>query len=150
VCGYRTGGKSARSGFLAVVRSYSLTACGGVLAPIFEGQISCPSSTPTVRTFSAPNNGGWRSVAHLINTVSRHIIDVDFWPSTYFDSLPHAELMKSLRAGSLTAARCYNLIKMVAGCASGRRHRKGGKKRTTPTKDIGRGVRRVSVSPLPW
>ena len=87
-----------------------------------------------------------RSVHSLINTGYTQIIEGDL--AGYFDSLPHAELMKSV-ARRVSDRHMLHLIKMWLDAPVEEDDGKGGKKRTTPTKDTGRGVPQGSpISPL--
>jgi hypothetical protein len=66
----------------------------------------------------------------------------------YFDSLPHAELLKSV-ARRVSDRHLLHLIKMWLDAPVEEDDGKGGTKRTTPTKDSGRGVPQGSpISPL--
>jgi RNA-directed DNA polymerase len=66
----------------------------------------------------------------------------------YFDSLPHAELLKSV-ARRVSDRHLLHLIKMWLDAPVEEDDGKGGTKRTTPNKDSGRGVPQGSpISPL--
>ena len=78
-----------------------------------------------------------RSVHSLINTGHTQIIAGDL--AGYFDSIPQAELMKSV-ARRISDQHLLRLIKMWLDAPVEEEDGKGGKKRTTPNKDSGRGV----------
>ena len=87
-----------------------------------------------------------RSVRGLLKTGHTKIIEGDL--AGYFDSLPHAELLKSV-ARRVCDRHLLHLIKMwlIAPVEEG--DGRGGKRRTTPGKDSGRGVPQGSpLSPL--
>jgi RNA-directed DNA polymerase len=86
----------------------------------------------------------WRH--RLLNTGHMKIIEGDH--AGYFDSLPHAELLKSV-AGRVSDRHVLHLIKMWFDALVEEDDGKGGTKRTTPNKDGGRGVPQGSpISPL--
>src|ERR1700736_1606699 len=87
-----------------------------------------------------------RSVHSLINTGHRQIIEGDL--AGYFDSLPHAELMKSL-ARRVSDRHMLHLIKMWLDAPVEETDEQGRKQRTTRNKDEGRGTPQGGVaSPL--
>ena len=111
-----------------------MTAAAAVMAPIFE--VDMPSEQHAYRAnFSA--HTAVRSVHSLINTGHTQIIEGDL--AGYFDSIPHAELMKSV-ARRVSDRHLLHLIKMWLDAPVEEDDGKGGKKRTTPSKDSGRGV----------
>ena len=120
-----------------------MTAMVVVLSPIFE--VDLPAEQHGYRAhFSA--HTAVRSVRGLIDTGHTKIIEGDL--AGYFDSLPHAELLKSV-ARRVSDRHTPHLIKMwlVAPVEEG--DGRGGKRRTTPGKDSGRGVPQGSpLSPL--
>jgi RNA-directed DNA polymerase len=120
-----------------------MTAAVAVLAPIFE--VDLPDEQHGYRTnFSA--HTAVRSVRRLINSGHTKIIEGDL--AGYFDSLPHAELLRSV-ARRVSDRHMLHLIKMwlIAPVEEDDGH--GGKRRTTPGKDSGRGVPQGSpLSPL--
>src|SRR5882762_8113081 len=120
-----------------------MTAAVAVLTPIFD--VDMPSEQHGYRAnFSA--HTAVRSVHRLINTGHTQIIEGDL--AGYFDSLPHAELLKSV-ARRVSDRHLLHLIKMWLDAPVEEDDGKGGKKRTTPTKDSGRGVPQGSpLSPL--
>lgn len=120
-----------------------MTATVAVLAPIFE--VDLPAEQHGYRAnFSA--HTAVRSVRGLINTGHTKIIEGDL--AGYFDSLPHAELLKSV-ARRISDRHLLHLIKMWLIVPVEEDDGRGGKKRTTPGKDSGRGVPQGSpLSPL--
>jgi retron-type reverse transcriptase len=120
-----------------------MTAAVSVMAPIFE--VEMPAEQHGYRAnFSA--HTAVRSVHSLINTGHTQIIEGDL--ADYFGSIPHAELMKSV-ARRISDRHLLHLIKMWLDAPVEEDDGKGGKKRTMPNKDSGRGVPQGSpISPL--
>jgi group II intron reverse transcriptase/maturase len=114
-----------------------------VLSAIFE--VDLPAEQHAYRAnFSA--HTAVRSVRGLLKTGHTKIIEGDL--AGYFDSLPHAELLKSV-ARRVSDRHLLHLIKMWLIVAVEEDDGRGGKKRTTPGKDSGRGVPQGSpLSPL--
>jgi RNA-directed DNA polymerase len=120
-----------------------MTAAVAVLSPIFE--VDLPAEQHGYRAhFSA--HTAVRSVRGLLDTGHTKIIEGDL--AGYFDSLPHAELLKSV-ARRVSDRHMLHLIKMWLIAAVEEDDGRGGKRRTTPGKDSGRGVPQGSpLSPL--
>ena len=120
-----------------------MTAAVVVLEPIFE--VDMPAEQHGYR----PNLSAHtvvRAVHRLINTGHTQVIEADL--SGYFDSIPHAELLKSV-ARRVSDRHLLHLIKMWLEAPVEEDDGKGGKKRTTPNKDSGRGVSQgAPISPL--
>jgi retron-type reverse transcriptase len=114
-----------------------------VLSPIFE--VDLPAEQHGYRAhFSA--HTAVRSVRGLLDTGHTKIIEGDL--AGYFDSLPHAELLKSV-ARRVSDRHLLHLIKMWLIAPVEEDDGRGGKRRTTPGKDSGRGVPQGSpLSPL--
>jgi hypothetical protein len=114
-----------------------------VLSPIFE--VDLPAEQHSYRAhFSA--HTAVRSVRGLLDTGHTKIIEGDL--AVYFDSLPHAELLKSV-ARRVSDRHMLHLIRMWLIAAVEEDDGRGGKRRTTPGKDSGRGVPQGSpLSPL--
>ena len=137
-------GKKLRPlGIPCIVDRVVMTAAVAVMAPIFE--VDMPAEQHAYRAnFSA--HTAVRSVHSLINTGHTQIIEGDL--ADYFGSIPHAELMKSV-ARRVSDRHLLHLIKMWLDAPVEEDDGKGGKKRTTPNKDSGRGVPQGSpISPL--
>jgi group II intron reverse transcriptase/maturase len=137
-------GKTLRPlGIPCIADRVAMTATVSVLAPIFE--VDMPAEQHAYRAnFSA--HTAVRSVHGLITTGHTQIIEGDL--AGYFDSIPHAELMKSV-ARRVSDRHLLHLIKMWLDAPVEEDDRKGGKKRTTPNKDSGRGVPQgAPISPL--
>jgi group II intron reverse transcriptase/maturase len=139
----KPGGKKRPLGIPCIADRTVMTAAVAVLAPIFE--VDMPAEQHAYRAnFSA--HTAVRSVHSLINTGHTQIIEGDL--AGYFDSLPHAELLKSV-ARRVSDRHMLHLIKMWLDAPVEEDDGKGGKKRTTPSKDSGRGVPQGSpISPL--
>jgi RNA-directed DNA polymerase len=120
-----------------------MTAAVSVLSPIFE--VDMPAEQHAYRAnFSA--HTAVRSVHGLITTGHTQVIEGDL--AGYFDSIPHAELMKSV-ARRVSDRHLLHLIKMWLDAPVEEDDGRGGKKRTTPNKDSGRGVPQgAPISPL--
>ena len=120
-----------------------MTAAVAVLSPIFE--VDLPAEQHGYRAhFSA--HTAVRSVRGLLDTGHTKIIEGDL--AGYFDSLPHAELLKSV-ARRVSDRHLLHLIKMWLIAPVEEDDGRGGKTRTTPGKDSGRGVPQGSpLSPL--
>ena len=139
----KSGGKMRPLGIPCIADRTVMTAAVAVIAPIFEADM--PAEQHGYRAnFSA--HTAVRSVHSLINTGHMQIIEGDL--AGYFDSIPHAELLKSV-ARRVSDRHLLHLIKMWLDAPVEEDDGKGGKKRTTPTKDSGRGVPQGSpLSPL--
>jgi RNA-directed DNA polymerase len=139
----KPGGKKRPLGIPCIVDRAVMTAAVAVLAPIFEADM--PAEQHAYRAnFSA--HTAVRSVHSLINTGHTQIIEGDL--AGYFDSLPHAELLKSV-ARRVSDRHMLHLIKMWLDAPVEEDDGKGGRKRTTPSKDSGRGAPQGSpISPL--
>ncbi|MCK7582580.1 MAG: reverse transcriptase domain-containing protein [Chromatiales bacterium] len=82
----------------------------------------------------------------LLNTGHREVVDADL--SAYFDSIPHADLMKSV-ARRVVDRRVLHLIKMWLDAPVEETDKRGRKTRTTQSRDSGRGTPQGSpISPL--
>jgi RNA-directed DNA polymerase len=114
-----------------------------VLDPIFEADLQ-PEQYAYRRDRSALD--GVRHVHKLINTGHVEIVDADL--ASYFDSLPHAELLKSV-ARRVVDGAMLRLIKMWLTAPVEETDEKGRKHRNTRNRDEGRGSPQGSpISPL--
>jgi RNA-directed DNA polymerase len=119
------------------------TAAVLVLEPIFEADLQ-PEQYAYRRERSALD--AVRQVHKLINTGYGEVVDADL--SSYFDSLPHAELLKSVARRVVDRAMLH-LIKMWLEAAVEETDERGDKHRSTRNRDEGRGSPQGSpLSPL--
>ena len=119
------------------------TAAVLVLEPIFETDLQ-----PEQYAYRADRSAldAVRQVHKLINTGHRKIVDADL--SGYFDSIPHAELMKSV-ARRIVDGAMLHLIKMWLEAPVEETDERGKKRRSTRNRDEGRGTPQGSpLSPL--
>jgi RNA-directed DNA polymerase len=119
------------------------TAAVLVLEPIFETDLQ-PEQYAYRPDRSALD--AVRQVHQLINTGYGEVVDADL--SSYFDSLPHAELLKSVARRVVDGAMLH-LIKMWLEAAVEETDERGQKHRSTRNRDEGRGSPQGSpLSPL--
>jgi group II intron reverse transcriptase/maturase len=114
-----------------------------ILEPIFEADLQ-----PEQYAYRAERNAllAVVRVHGLLNTGHTHVVDADL--TSFFDTLPHPELMKSV-ARRVCDRHMLHLIKMWLTAPIEEDDGKGGKKRSTPNKDQKRGTPQGSpVSPL--
>lgn len=114
-----------------------------VLGPIFE-----PDLPPEQYAYRPQRNAlqAVQRVHKLINTGYRRVIDADL--SGYFDTIPHAELMRCV-ARRVVDRRMLHLIKMWLVAPVEEDDGRGHKKRTTRNRDEKRGIAQGSpISPL--
>ncbi|MBA3006830.1 MAG: group II intron reverse transcriptase/maturase, partial [Desulfocapsa sp.] len=78
-----------------------------------------------------------KAVHRLLNTGHTHVVDADL--SGYFDSIPHAELMKSV-ARRIVDGNVLHLIKQWLNAPVEEDDGHGHRRRTTTNKDTGRGT----------
>lgn len=120
-----------------------MTAAMLVLEPIFETDLQ-----PEQYAYR-PNRSALDAVSHVYALVkSRHwqVIDADL--SGYFDSIPHAELLRSV-ARRISDRNLLGLIKMWLQAPVEETDARGRKQRTTRNKDTGRGCPQgAPISPL--
>ncbi len=114
-----------------------------VLEPIFEADLQ-----PEQHAYR-PNRSALDAVQQVhgyLSTGHTEVVDADL--SGYFDSIPHAELMKSL-ARRISDRHLLGLIKMWLVAAVEETDERGRTRRTTRNKDEGRGSPQGSpLSPL--
>jgi group II intron reverse transcriptase/maturase len=114
-----------------------------VLGPIFEADLQ-PEQYAYRKDRSALD--AVRHVHKLINTGHGEIVDADL--SSYFDTLPHSELMKSV-ARRVVDGNMLHLIKMWLEAPVEETDERGSKRRSTKNRDEGRGSPQGSpISPL--
>jgi len=102
------------------------------------------NSTPIGKT--AAHSTQVRHVHKLINTGHGEIVDADL--SSYFDTLPHFELLKSV-ARRVVDGNMLHLIKMWLEAPVEGTDERGNKRRSTRNRDEGRGTPQGSpISPL--
>src|SRR5262250_3253538 len=119
------------------------TAAVLVLEPIFEADLQ-PEQYAYRQDRSALN--AVRHVHKLINAGHGEIVDADL--SGYFDSIPHAELMKSVARRVVDGAMLH-LIKMWLEAPVEETDERGNQRRSTRNRDEGRGTPQGSpISPL--
>jgi group II intron reverse transcriptase/maturase len=119
------------------------TAAMLVLDPIFEADLQ-PEQYAYRRDRGA--HDAIRAVHRLLNTGHTEVVDADL--SGYYDSIPHAELMKSV-ARRVVDRHVLHLIKMWLEAPVEEDDGKGNRKRTTPNRDSKRGTPQGSpISPL--
>jgi RNA-directed DNA polymerase len=120
-----------------------MTAAMLVLEPIFEADLQ-PEQNAYRPKRSALN--AVKQVSALLHSHHREVIDADL--SGYFDSIPHAELMKSV-ARRIIDRQMLRLIKMWLMAPVEETDKRGRKRRTTRNKDTGRGTPQgAPISPL--
>jgi group II intron reverse transcriptase/maturase len=119
------------------------TAAMLVLAPIFEADLQ-----PEQYAYR-PEIGALEAVRHVHRLLGRgftQVVDADL--SGYFDSIPHAELMKCL-ARRIVDGHLLHLVKMWLVMPVEETDERGHKHRTTRNKDEGRGSPQgAPISPL--
>lgn len=114
-----------------------------VLEPIFEADLM-----PEQYAYRPGRNAldAVRNVHSLLNTGRTEVVDADL--SAYFDSIPHAELMKSV-ARRVSDRHVLHLIKMWLEASVEELDERGRPHRTTRNKDQGRGTPQgAPLSPL--
>ena len=114
-----------------------------VLEPIFEADLQ-----PEQYAYRADRSAldAVQHVHKLINTGHGQIVDADL--SSYFDSVPHAELMRSVARRVVDGAMLH-LIKMWLEAPVEETDERGNKHRSTRNRDEGRGTPQGSpISPL--
>ena len=114
-----------------------------VVGPIFEADLP-----PEQYAYRPDRNAhdAIRQVHSLLKTGHTQVVDADL--AAYFDSIPHAELMKSV-ARRIVDRQVLHLIKMWLEVPVQETDERGGKRRTTRCRDEKRGIPQGSpLSPL--
>ena len=114
-----------------------------VLEPIFEADLQ-----PEQYAYRADRSAldAVEHVHKLLNTGHGQIVDADL--SGYFDSIPHADLLKSV-ARRIVDGAMLHLIKMWLEAPVEETNEKGNKHRSTRNRDEGRGTPQgAPISPL--
>jgi len=119
------------------------TAAMLVLSPIFEADLQ--DEQYAYRPGRSAQDALVR-IQELARTGHREVVDADL--SGYFDSIPHAELMKSV-ARRISDKHVLHLIKMWLVASVEETDERGRTQRTTHNKDTGRGTPQgAPISPL--
>jgi len=136
-------GKQRPLGVPAIKDRVAQTAAVLVLEPIFEADLQ-----PEQYAYR-PDRSALDAVRHvheLLNTGHAQIVDADL--SGYFDSIPHADLLKSV-ARRIVDGAMLHLIKMWLEVPVEETDEKGNRHRSTRNRDEGRGTPQgAPISPL--
>jgi group II intron reverse transcriptase/maturase len=136
-------GKQRPLGVPAIKDRVAQTAAVLVLEPIFETDLQ-----PEQYAYR-PERSALDAVRHvhkLLNTGHEQIVDADL--SGYFDSIPHADLMKSV-ARRIVDGAMLHLIKMWLEAPVEETDEKGNKHQSTRNREEGRGTPQgAPISPL--
>jgi RNA-directed DNA polymerase len=136
-------GQTRPLGIPTIKDRVAMTAAMLVLEPIFEADLQ-----PEQNAYR-PNRSALDAVTQvsaLLHSGHDEVIDADL--SGYFDSIPHAELMKSV-ARRISDRHMLRLIKMWLQAPVEETDKRGRKHRTTRNKDTGRGMPQgAPISPL--
>jgi RNA-directed DNA polymerase len=136
-------GKQRPLGIPAVRDRVAQTAAVLVLEPIFDVDLQ-PEQYAYREDRSALD--AVRRVHQLLNTGYRDVVDADL--SGYFDSIPHAELMKTV-ARRIVDGAMLHLIKMWLEAPVEETDERGNTHRSTRNRDEGRGTPQgAPISPL--
>ena len=136
-------GKTRPLGIPTVKDRVVQTAAVMVLGSIFEADL------PPEQYAYRPDRSALDAVSHvyrLLNTGYEQVVDADL--SGYFDSIPHAQLMRCV-ARRVSDGAMLHLVKMWLVAPVEETDDRGGKHRTTRNRDEGRGTPQGSpISPL--
>lgn len=136
-------GKQRPLGIPTIKDRVAQTALLIVLEPIFEVDLQ-PEQYAYREHRSALD--AIQAVHHLLNTGHTEVVDADL--SSYFDSIPHAELMQCV-ARRVSDKAVLHLIKLWLVTPVEEKDARGHVRRTTRNKDTGRGSPQGSpISPL--
>ena len=137
-------GKTRPLGIPTYSRSRGANGCGGRLGADLRGRpaaraIRVSSGAQRARTPSGRSQD-------LLRTGFTEVVDADL--SGYFDSIPHAELMKSVLETDQRPAHATPDQDVARSAGGRRRDKRGRKERTTRNKDEGKGTPQGSpISP---
>jgi RNA-directed DNA polymerase len=139
----KSNGKLRPLGIPTIRDRVAQTAMVLVIGPIFEADL------PAEQYAYRPDRNAHdaiRQVHSLLNTGHTHVVDADL--AAYYDTIPHAELMKSV-ARRIVDRNVLHLIKMWLEVPVEETDERGRKKRTTQHRDEKRGIPQGSpLSPL--
>jgi group II intron reverse transcriptase/maturase len=136
-------GKTRALGIPTIRDRVVQTAAVVVLEPIFEADFE-----PEQYAYRKGRSGldAVRRVHSLLNTGHTEVVDADL--RGYFDTIPHAEIMKSA-ARRISDRRMLRLIKMWLQAPVEEIDDRGHRRRTTRARDVGRGIPQgAPISPL--
>ena len=136
-------GKQRPLGVPAIKDRVAQTAAVLVLEPIFEADLQ-----PEQYAYRSDRSAldAVQHVHQLLNTGHRQVVDADL--SGYFDSIPHADLLKSV-ARRIVDGAMLHLIKMWLEVPVEETDEKGNKHRSTRNRDEGKGTSQgAPISPL--
>jgi len=136
-------GKQRPLGIPTIKDRVAQTAAMLVLEPIFEADLQ-----PEQYAYRAERSAldAVNHVRNLLNSGYTQVVDADL--SGYFDSIPHAELMRCL-ARRIVDGAMLHLLKMWLETPVEEIDERGNKHRTTRNKDEGRGTPQgAPISPL--
>ena len=136
-------GKQRPLGVPAIKDRVAQTAAVLVLEPIFEADLQ-----PEQYAYRSDRSAldAVRHVHKLLNTGHEQIVDADL--SGYFDSIPHADLLKSV-ARRIVDGAMLHLIKMWLEAPVEETDEQGKKHRSTRNRDDGKGTPQgAPISPL--
>jgi group II intron reverse transcriptase/maturase len=139
----KSDGKQRPLGIPTIRDRVAQTAAVLVLEPIFESDLQ-----PEQYAYRPKRNAhdAIRTVHALVNTGHTEVVDADL--SGYFDTIPHAELIKSV-SRRISDGWMLKLIKMWLEAPVEETDRRGRKRRTTLNRDQGRGTPQgAPLSPL--
>jgi group II intron reverse transcriptase/maturase len=139
----KPGGKQRPLGIPRILDRVVMVAAGVVLESIFEADL--PDEQHGYRANCSAHTAV-QAVNRLLNTGHTQVIEADL--ADYFGSIPHAELLKSV-ARRVSDRHLLHLIKMWLVAPVDEDDGQGGMRRTTTSKDRGRGVPQgAPISPL--
>lgn len=139
----KAGGKQRPLGIPCIKDRVAQMAAVIVLESIFEADL--PEEQYGYRRGRSAHDA-IRTIHGLLNRGYREVVDCDL--SGYFDSIPHAQLMKSV-ARRISDGAMLALIKAWLQMPVEEDDGRGGKRRTTVAKDSGRGTPQgAPISPL--